>query len=136
MQAARNMTTNNPTTITLRIMSTCSSFKERTIALNCYFPVHIGASGYHESSISIFSSASAHNALFDEADLNQIYATMFPMAGKVSHVPSTDSLKLTHSPLLIAHVDNKSAGNYVQRPTAERHRNPQCGRYHRKLYII
>lgn len=94
MQANTTMTTNNPTTITLRIVSACKSFAERTIALNCYFPVHIGASGYQESSISAFSSASAENALFDEADLNQIYSTMFSMAGRVSRVPRIDSESL------------------------------------------
>ncbi|KZP20006.1 hypothetical protein FIBSPDRAFT_892188 [Athelia psychrophila] len=79
------MSTNvNPTTVTLRIMSTCSSFEERTIALNCHFPVNIGASGYQESSISTFSSASAENALFDEADSTALHATMFPMAGRLT----------------------------------------------------
>ncbi|KZP20004.1 hypothetical protein FIBSPDRAFT_932472 [Athelia psychrophila] len=84
------MSTNNvnPTTVTLRILSACSSFQERIIALNCNFPVHIGASGYEESAISTFSSASAQNALFDEADLNDHHATLFPMAGKLTLITS------------------------------------------------
>lgn len=92
MQPSGNMSADNvnPTTLTLEILSACSSFKERSIALNCNFPHNIGASGEHESALSSFSCASAQNALFDEVDVNAHYATLFPMAGKVSHVPRID----------------------------------------------